>query len=86
MAGGRHGNGGPVFEIFTNRMCRAYLACVLDVACPALTGWAIVCRGSGAAERGATDENFNYSKWIRTISGTEQTRRGGPQVPAPLEV
>jgi hypothetical protein len=28
----------------------------------------------------------NYSKWIRTISGAVQTRRGGPQVPAPLEV
>ena len=27
-----------------------------------------------------------YSKWIRTISGAVQTRRGGPQVPAPLEV
>jgi hypothetical protein len=27
-----------------------------------------------------------YSNWIRTISGVVHTRRGGPQVPAPLEV
>jgi hypothetical protein len=35
---------------------------------------------------GTRIEQRGYSKWIRTISGAVQTRRGGPQVPAPLEV
>jgi hypothetical protein len=86
MAGGRRGRGGSEFEIPTNKMCRAYGAWVFVVVYPALPGWANFCRASGATERSSGDKNLSYSKWIRTISGAVQTRRGGPQVPAPLEV
>ena len=67
-------------------MCRVYGAWVFGVEYPALTDWANFCRASGATEGSWGDEFFTYSKWIRTISGAVQTRRGGPQVPAPLEV
>jgi hypothetical protein len=86
MVGGRRGRRAADFEISTNKMCRAYGAWVFGVVYPALTGWASFCRASGATERSSTGESFNYSKWIKTISGAVQTRRGGPQVPAPLEV